>query len=113
MWCSIFSRIGWESKLGIHGLEPIRVGHGSVYFEFTVKIYCFVNSTLNTFRNDFALHVVKNYTTPKLRFSIGRNPMELVSNNFQNGVNKNLEHCSLSKVKQFDSGQILGENRKS
>ena len=28
-------------------------------------------------------------------------------------MNKNLEHCSLSKVKQFDSGLILGENRKS
>ena len=28
-------------------------------------------------------------------------------------MNKNLEHCSLSKVKQFVSGLILGENRKS
>ena len=28
-------------------------------------------------------------------------------------MNKNLEHCSLSKVKQFDSGLILGEKRKS
>ena len=27
-------------------------------------------------------------------------------------MNKNLEHCSLSKVKQFVSGLILGENRK-
>ena len=44
---------------------------------------------------------------------MSRNPMEFISNNLQNEMNKNLEHCSLSKVKQFDSGLILGENRKS
>ena len=41
--CVVGFSAAWESKLGIHGLEPIR--HGSVCFEFTFKIYCFVNST--------------------------------------------------------------------